>query len=57
MPKTPKKRKRWYRFELWQDGMVVAAVESYKKTFARNEIDHYALVYGQDGPIEIVEVP
>jgi len=42
-------------FELWQDGMMVAGAVG-PRTRAAREINHYALVYGQDGPVEIREV-
>lgn len=42
------------RFELWQDGMMVACVEGPRRK-ALSEIRHYALMYGQDGPVEIRE--
>lgn len=57
LPKTPKKRKRVYRFEVWQDGMCVAYVESRKKCFAKREACHYANIYSTDGPVEIKELP
>ena len=42
-------------FELVQDGMPVArAVGS--REFAWQEIQHYAAVYSQDGPVEIYEI-
>lgn len=55
MPKTPKKMV--YRFEVWQEGMCVAYVESYKKCFAKREADHYANIYSTDGPVEVKELP
>lgn len=42
-------------FELVQDGMPVArAVGS--REFSWQEIQHYAAVYSQDGPVEIYEI-
>ncbi len=38
------------RYRIKQDGMAVALVEGPN---ALREITHYALVYGQDGPVEI----
>jgi hypothetical protein len=38
------------RYRLIQDGMPVAWSEG---PLAINEINHYALVYGQDGPVKI----
>ena len=43
-------------FELWQDEMVVASVVSEDRASARREIEHYAMMYGQDGPVEIREI-
>lgn len=42
-------------FELVQDGMVMASADG-KREAAWREIQHYAAVYGQDGPVEIYEV-
>jgi hypothetical protein len=42
-----------YRAELWQDGMCVAAVDCPTEEAMRQEILHYALVYSQDGSVEI----
>jgi hypothetical protein len=39
-------------FDLWQDGTIVASVTGSHRTAIR-EIQRYALVYGQDGPVEI----
>lgn len=47
------KRSAIYRFELWQDGMVVAGVDAADLDDAMTEIMHYAKVYSQDGPVEI----
>ena len=44
------------RFQLWQDGMLVAAVDCENRHSAMKEIAHYAAVYEQDGPVKIVEV-
>jgi hypothetical protein len=44
--------RRHYR-QLWQGGMLVATVEGPTRAFAEREIAHYALMYGQDGPVEI----
>lgn len=48
-----KKDARPYKYVLIQDGLVVASVESSSKEQAEKEINHYALVYSQDGPVEI----
>lgn len=45
-----------HRFQLWQDGIMVAAVESASRHSAMKEIAHYAAVYEQDGPVKITEV-
>lgn len=44
-----------YRFQLFQDGIMVAEVEGANWNQALREIQHYALVYGQDGLVEIRE--
>ena len=41
-------------FELWQDGIKVAVVIAPRER-AQAEIAHYALIYGQDGPVEVRE--
>ena len=43
-------------FEVWQDGMPVASASASKVSDAWREAIHYAAVYGQDGPVEIVRV-
>ena len=45
-----------HRFQLWQDGIMVAAVDCPNRYSALKEIAHYAGVYGQDGPVKIKEV-
>lgn len=42
-------------FDLWQDDMVVASASG-PRSQALDEIQHYAAVYGQDGPVQIEEV-
>ncbi len=39
-------------YEIWQNGERVASCCGPDET-ARQEADHYAMVYGQDGPVEI----
>lgn len=39
-------------YELWQDGIKVASAEGPIES-ARREIEHYAMVYRQDGPVRI----
>jgi hypothetical protein len=40
-------------YEVWQDGIKVAAVSSKSKLEALKEISHYARKYAEDGPIEV----
>ena len=40
------------RFELWQDGVCVVSSEG-PEYLAYKEIMHYAMIYGQDGPVLI----
>lgn len=49
-----KKVKR-HRYELWQDGLMVVMVEAPTAKQAKSEINHYAMIYGQDGPIKVVK--
>ncbi len=42
-------------FEIWQDGMMVAGCSG-PREWAKAEANHYALVYSQDGPVEIRDV-
>lgn len=42
-------------FDLWQDDMVVASASG-PRAQAWAEIQHYAAMYGQDGPVQIEEV-
>lgn len=43
----------YWRAELWQDGMMVAKVIGETKDDVTNEINHYAMMYSQDGPVKI----
>lgn len=45
-----------HRFEVWQDGIMVASVEHSEHHVALKEISHYAMLYERDGPIEIREI-
>lgn len=45
-----------HEFELWQAGIMVAAVASADRERALREINHYAGVYAPDGPVEIKEI-
>lgn len=42
-------------FELWQEGLCVSTAFGPREQ-ARAEILHYAMMFGQDGPVEIFEV-
>lgn len=42
-----------YRYDLIQDGLCVASVIAPKKSDALKDILHYALIYSQDGSVEI----
>jgi hypothetical protein len=39
--------------ELWQDGKMVAVVECDDEETTKREIMHYAMVYAQDGPVDV----
>jgi len=42
-----------YRYQLWQDGIMVAEVIADDQEVAIREIKHYAAQHEQDGPVEI----
>lgn len=42
-----------YEFEVWQDDAMMASVCCTDYATAKGEADHYALMYGQDGPVEV----
>lgn len=42
-----------FKYELWQDGLMVACVYAAEKADAQKEIQHYAMMYRQDGPVVI----
>lgn len=42
-----------YEFEVWQDEMPVASGGSKSLDDARREAEHYAVMYGTEGPVEI----
>ncbi len=46
-----------WRAQLWQDGMVVAAVSGPDGESVQREIKHYAAQYEQDGPVRIRLIP
>ena len=43
-------------YQLFQDGMMVAGVCGTDREWVLAEINHYAFVYSQDGPVEIKEI-
>ena len=43
-------------YALYQDGVEVAKVFASSALDAKREIDHYALIYIQDGPVEIKRI-
>jgi hypothetical protein len=49
-------KERMISFEIWQDGIVVAKVASENVEDAMREARHYAMIYEQDGPVEIRSV-
>ena len=51
--KTKPKQDKSFRAEVWQDGMMMAAVEGRNRKHVERDILHYAMVYGQDGPVQI----
>ena len=40
-------------FEVWQNGAMEAGGTTTNAKAALHEADHYALMYGQDGPVEV----
>ena len=42
-----------YTYEVWQDGMKVAAVTADDESQACNEAFRYAVQYSEDGPVEL----
>jgi hypothetical protein len=42
-----------WKAEIWQDKMMVVRVTGETEADVRNEINHYAVQYAQDGPLEI----
>lgn len=49
IPARPEKGR--YAFEIWQGGMVVATGLGPDLEAVRREAMHYAMIYGQDGPV------
>ena len=40
-------------FEVWQNGAMEAGGTTTNAKAALQEADHYALMYGRDGPVEV----
>jgi len=45
----------WYRFDVHQGDTIVASASAANREAAKREADHYAFMYGQDGPVKVVE--
>ena len=43
-------------FEVWQGGTMVASVSGFDGERVFNDAMHYAMMYGQDGEVEVIEV-
>lgn len=48
--------RKQYGYKLIQGGIVVAQVEASTDEEANREINHYAMMYAQDGPVKIVKI-
>lgn len=46
-----------HHFEVWQEGQRVAMTSGPDRHVAMREAIHYALIYGQDGPVRVFEGP
>lgn len=46
--------KKRYKAEIKQGGIIVASVDAPSKETAEREIQHYALMYSEEGPMEIL---
>lgn len=46
---------RRFGADIWQGEALVASVDAPDEESCDREAAHYALVYGQDGPVEIVK--
>jgi len=44
-----------YIAQLKQDGIIVAEVDAPTKEQANKEIQHYAMMYSQDGEVEVIK--
>lgn len=42
-----------YEYEVWQDDSLQASGSTSDYATAKSEADHYALMYGQDAPVEV----
>lgn len=42
-----------YEYEVWQDGVLQAGGRENDYASAKSEANHYAMMYIQDGPVEI----
>lgn len=60
MMKTKKMKKKGYLnnkrfiYQIRQDGIIVVEVDAQTDEIAQREIQHYALMYSQDGEVEII---
>lgn len=52
-PATPASAPVEYEFEVWQDDFMQASGGAPTPEQARDEANHYAMMYGQDGPVEV----
>jgi hypothetical protein len=46
---------KYASYEVWQDGMCVAKTSGPEHD-ARRDAMHYAMMYGQDGPVKVYVV-
>jgi hypothetical protein len=46
----------YWEIEIWQEDQMVASVSSGVRLTVLQEAAHYAAVYSQDGPVEVMEV-
>lgn len=42
-----------YEYEVWQDGALQAGGSALDYASAKSEASHYAMMYSQDGPVEV----
>lgn len=47
-------KKKTYKASIKQNGIIVASAECINKRDVEKEIQHYALMYSQDGDVEII---